>query len=51
MQPPKLEKIETGKTAWRLTIAGMTRDYKHDWQAKDHYRLACTLYLTKRFMH
>lgn len=51
MQPPKLEKIETGNTAWRLTVAGMTRDYRHEWQAKDHYRLACQFYLAKRFMH
>jgi len=52
MQPPELKKmLRSGSVVWRLTVAGMTRYYRHDWQAKAHYHFACLVYLAKRAMN
>jgi hypothetical protein len=46
MQPPKLEKMVTGRdTVWEVAYAGMTRRFKRDHEATAFYYRLCECYV------
>ena len=46
MEPPKLEKMVTARqTVWQVTYAGMTRQFKRDYEATAFYYHLCECYV------
>ena len=46
MQPPKLEKMVTGRdTVWEVTYVGMKRRFKRDYEATAFYCHLCECYV------